>query len=197
MLMPFCVEIALWCAVHVTCQEYYKQSQSYFVVLLNTLRLRQNGHHFPDDIFKCIFLNENVWILIEISLKFVPKGAIANIPALVWIMAWRLPGNKPLSEPMMIRLLMHICVTRPQWVKLHWHWHNGSIPCLLMPWLLKSPGHQQAWYCLSCNCMYHCPVPGKQHWVWLPQCQWNKTEALWEMHHRNILRKKNTLKSLI
>ena len=33
--------------------------------------------------FKCIFLNENVWIPIEISLKFVPKGPIDNIPALV------------------------------------------------------------------------------------------------------------------
>ena len=32
-----------------------------------------NGHHFPDDIFKCIFLNENVFIAIKISLKFVPR----------------------------------------------------------------------------------------------------------------------------
>ena len=36
-----------------------------------------------DDIFMCIFLNENVWILIRISLNFVPKGQINNIPALV------------------------------------------------------------------------------------------------------------------
>ena len=36
-----------------------------------------------DDIFKCTFLKENVWIPIEISLKWVPKGAIDNIPALV------------------------------------------------------------------------------------------------------------------
>ena len=50
---------------------------------LNTLRPRQNGRHFADDILKCIFLNENVWIPIEISLKFVPKGLIDNIPALV------------------------------------------------------------------------------------------------------------------
>ena len=50
---------------------------------INTLRLRQNGRHFPDDIFKCIFLNENVLILIKISLKFVPKGQIHNIRALV------------------------------------------------------------------------------------------------------------------
>ena len=50
------------------------------VALVNTLRLRQNGRHFPDDIFKCIFLNENVYILIKISLKFVPKGPIKNNP---------------------------------------------------------------------------------------------------------------------
>ena len=43
---------------------------------------RDNGRHFPDDIFKCIFLNENVSISIKISLKFVPKGQINEIPAL-------------------------------------------------------------------------------------------------------------------
>ena len=84
---------------------------------VNTLRPRQNGRHFPDDIFKCIFLNENVWIPIKISLKFVPRGPINNIPAMVQIMAWRRPGDKPLSEPMMVSSLTHICVTRPQWVK--------------------------------------------------------------------------------
>ena len=84
---------------------------------VNTLRPRQNGRHFADDTFKCIFLNENVWIPIKISLKFVPQGPINNIPALVQIMAWRRPGDKPLSEPMMVRLPTHICVTRPQWVK--------------------------------------------------------------------------------
>ena len=42
-----------------------------------------NGRHFPDDILKCIFVSENVWIPIGISLKFVPKGPIDNIPALV------------------------------------------------------------------------------------------------------------------
>ena len=48
--------------------------------------------------------------------KFVSKDPINNISALVKIMAWRRPGDKPLSEPMMIILLTHICVTRPQWV---------------------------------------------------------------------------------
>ena len=92
---------------------------------INTLRPRQNGRHFADDIFKWIFLNENVWILIKFSLKFVPRGPINNIPALVQIMAWRRPGDKPLSGPMMVRLPTHICVTRPQWVNVeitsrHW-----------------------------------------------------------------------------
>ena len=73
-----------------------------FEECFNTLRPRQNGRHFADDIFKCIFLNENIWISIQISLKFVPKGPINNIPALVQIMAWRRLGDKPLSEPMIV-----------------------------------------------------------------------------------------------
>ena len=52
-------------------------------LLINTLRPRQNGRHFTDDIFKCIFLYENAWIPIWISLNVVPKGPINNIPALV------------------------------------------------------------------------------------------------------------------
>ena len=58
--------------------------------------------------FQWIFLNENVSSLIKISLKFVPKGPIHNIPTLVQIMAWRRPGDKPLSQPMMVCLLTHI-----------------------------------------------------------------------------------------
>ena len=83
---------------------------------VNTLRPRRNEQHFADDIFKRIFFNENVWISIKISLQFVPKGPINNISALVQIMAWRRSGAKPLSEPMMVSLPTHICVTRPQWV---------------------------------------------------------------------------------
>ena len=83
---------------------------------VNTLRPRQNGCQSPDDVSQCNFLNENVWIPIKISLKFVPKGPINNITALVQIMAWRRPGDKSLSEPMMVSLLTHICVTRPQGV---------------------------------------------------------------------------------
>ena len=85
---------------------------------INSLRPRQNGRIFADGIFRCIFLNESIWIAINISLIFVPKGPIDNIPALVQIMDWRRSGDKPLSGPMMVRLPTHICVTRPQWVKI-------------------------------------------------------------------------------
>ena len=70
--------------------EIYMCSIFKWVVLiwLNTLRLRQNGCQFPDNIFKCTFLNENIWILIKIWLKSIPKGPVNNIPALTQIMAW-------------------------------------------------------------------------------------------------------------
>ena len=87
-------------------------------ILINTLRPRQNGRHFADDILNRIFVNENVRVSTKFSLKFIPKGPINNIPALVQIMAWRRLGDKPLSEPMMDSLPTHICVTRPQWVKV-------------------------------------------------------------------------------
>ena len=83
---------------------------------VNTLGPRQHRRRFADDIFKCIFVNENCCILNKIPLKFVRKGPIDKNPALVQIMAWHRLGDKPLSEPMVLSLLTHICVTRPQWV---------------------------------------------------------------------------------
>ena len=54
-----------------------------------------------DDIFKCIFLNENDIIPIQISLKFVPRSPIDKKPELVQVMDWRRIGDKPLPKPMM------------------------------------------------------------------------------------------------
>ena len=65
--------------------------------LFNTWKPRQNCRHFPDDIFKYIFLNKNVYISIEISLKFVPKGPINNIPAMV-----RVKGLAPIRRQAII-----------------------------------------------------------------------------------------------
>ena len=71
---------------------------------LKILRPIQNGGNFADGHFKCICLNENVWISIKISLNFVPKIQINNIPALVQIIFWHRPGHRPLSGPMMFYL---------------------------------------------------------------------------------------------
>ena len=139
-------------------------------LIFNPLRPRQNGRRFADDTFKRIFLNENVRISIEISLKFVPRGPINNIPTLVQIMAWRRPGDKPLSEPMMVSLPTHICVARPQWV-------NMGIPIpgkrqgpILQgidypwsPWLLVLLP-QQNWWNLS-NCLTASHINAAANWL--------------------------------
>ena len=101
----------------ITFEKRVNVDEIYRYPIFNSLRAIQNGRHFPDDMFKCIFLNENIWISLKTSLKFVPEVRINNIPSLVQIMAWRRPGDKPLSEPMMVSLLTQICLTRPQWVK--------------------------------------------------------------------------------
>ena len=106
------------CYLFITFIYLHGMKQWYSTLLcINTLRPRQNGRHFPDDIFKSIFLNENVLVSINISLKFVPRGPINNIPTKVQVMAWRRSSDKPLSEPMVVRLPTHKCVTRPQWVE--------------------------------------------------------------------------------
>ena len=79
---------------------------------INSSPPEQNGRHFTNDILRCIFVNENFCILLEISLKFVPKVSIDNNPALVQIMAWHRIGDKPLPEAMMVSSLTHICGTR-------------------------------------------------------------------------------------
>ena len=63
----------------------------------------QNGRHFADDSLRRIFVNEKFCILIKFSLKFVLNGTIDNNPALAKIMTWHHIGDKPSSEPMLIR----------------------------------------------------------------------------------------------
>ena len=92
------------------------------------MSLKGNGNHgriawdkmaaiLQTTFLKCIFMNEKFCITIPTSRKFVSKDPIDNKSALTQVMAWRRPGDKPLSEPMMASLLTHICVNRPQWVK--------------------------------------------------------------------------------
>ena len=127
---------------------------------VNSLRPRPNRRHFADDIFKCIFENENQWISPRISLKFVPKVRINNIPALVQIMAWRRPGDKPLSEPVTVSSLTHICVTRPQWVNRSYWVHPIYWPILFRVALWSRAILRSSQYRLS-----DCGVYGKKRLV--------------------------------
>ena len=117
------VQVMAWCrqaTSHYLSQCWLRSLLPYGVTRpqwVNTLRPRQDGRHFSDDIFKWIFFNENCCIFIQISMKYIPKGPIYNNPVLVQIMAWCRPGDKPFSEPMIVRLPMHICISQPQWVK--------------------------------------------------------------------------------
>ena len=85
------------------------------LTLLNTLRPRK-WPPFSRRHFKMDFLE---WKCTNFDYYFAEvRGPINNIPKLVQLMAWRRPGDKALSEPMMARLPTHIRVTRPQWVNL-------------------------------------------------------------------------------
>ena len=87
----------------------------------------QNGRHFAEDIFICMFLNEKFCIFIWISLKFVPNGPIDKKWALVQLMAWRRIGSKPLPFTLLYFTYLnqcwsswptHICSTRGRWVEV-------------------------------------------------------------------------------
>ena len=73
--------------------------------VFNSSLHEQNGCHFPDDIFRCIFANEKLCISIQISLKFIPKGTIDNKSALVQVMAWHPTGDNALPEPMLTQFI--------------------------------------------------------------------------------------------
>ena len=136
---------------------------------INTLRPRQNCRHFSADIFKSIFLNENEWISIKILLKFVSRSPINNIPALFQIMAWRRPGDKPLSEPMMVRLPTHICVTRPQWVNL-----SSPSAAYTHQWTGSASKHNNFHWkkCISKHHLWPWPWP----WPWIFKVKYRMVE---------------------
>ena len=61
---------------------------SYFnicILIVNILKQRQTSCHFSDNIFRCIFLNENVWISIKISVNYVLKGPINMVNLLMHV----------------------------------------------------------------------------------------------------------------
>ena len=71
---------------------------------INTLRPQQNGHHFADSIFKCIFMKENVCILIDNLLKIVHEGPVDINSSLVYVVALNQTGGKPIPKPMLTKI---------------------------------------------------------------------------------------------
>ena len=108
----------------------------------NTSRPEQDERYFTDSIFKCIFLNEDVWILFKISLKFVLESSIDNKSSLVQVMAWCQAGAKPLPDPMMAQF-NNICVAKPQCVSLFLHefclLYSVVLGPLVFSWIKSNP----------------------------------------------------------
>ena len=84
------------------------------------------------DLFEYIFLNETLRILIQISLKFLPKCSIDNNPSLDQLRVWRQTYDEPLSEPMMA-LLAHVCLNYVWLNRVHTRilliWHHLPVRC--------------------------------------------------------------------
>ena len=72
-------------------------------------------------------------------------------------MAWRRPGDKPLSEPMMVSLPTRICVTRPQWVKVNPCPQNG--PQAWIYWPVFDKCKYFSWSVLKNYWNKSCPCP--------------------------------------
>ena len=100
---------------------------------INVLRPRQDGRHFANDIFKCILLNGNIWILLKISLTLVPKVRINDILALVQITAWRRVKNR------IIWLLKRLHM-------VNWFVHHGKmIGRVVLRTQVHSDGQRRLW----------------------------------------------------
>ena len=72
---------------------------------LTHLPLHKMAAILADDIFNCIFLNENDRIPIHISVKYVPRSPVVNKPVLIQVMDWRRTGDKPLPGPVMTQFI--------------------------------------------------------------------------------------------
>ena len=101
-------------AIGINCAWFWIRMQYYVCSCLNIFMLRQNSDHLGDNIFTCIFLNENIWNLIQISLRYVLKRPIDNKSALLSGMGLVPLDNKLL--PCGLKSMMPYEITGPQWV---------------------------------------------------------------------------------
>ena len=131
------------------------------LMTFNTLRPRQDGCHFQMTFSNAFPLMK----MYEFQLKFhwilFPGVQLTIFQHLVQIMAWRRPGDKPLSEPMMVCLLTHICVTRP-------HWVNGTEP-LPNPTLIYQLAEMKELHPIFLMQVSHCFSMMSHCFKWSPQ----------------------------
>ena len=147
-----------------------KSLDFYFLVGTHLNTLRQNGRYFADDIFISIFLNENVWISLKISLQFVHQVRIGSISLVVNVMAWHRTGDEPLSESRMASLWTHICVTRSQWVNssklsdvyMCQYTKQSLVPIMSCRLIGASHSLSQCWHIV--------------HWIPADNFQWNSNQ---------------------
>ena len=130
-----------------------------------------------EDIFKCIFLNENDRIQIQISLKLVPKNPVDNKPALVQVMAWRQIGQWWLS------ILMHMCSTKGKWVKVNNRgpWNYSISPKLYILF--------RVWFGMAQFLPYHSGLSHRHcsnHIIGLMQERCNSSALAVELHLSRI-----------
>ena len=97
---------------------YLRGPPTISLIKFKHIEAESSGRYFPHDKFKCIFLNKDIWILIKISLKFVPKRPFNNESALgLEIAQCRRTGDKALSETI-LSSLTHIWGARGRWVNI-------------------------------------------------------------------------------
>ena len=109
-----------WLDLKVGCRDSSPNNDNQVDVysILTHLPLDKMAASLADDIFKCIFLNENDRIPIQIPLQFVPGTWFDNTPALVQVIAWRRTGDKPLPEPMMTWFIDAYMRHKGEWVNV-------------------------------------------------------------------------------
>ena len=93
----------------------------------NTTRLRQNGRHVADDIFKCDLLNDEVIISVIISLKFVTQCPINNMQALISKPMMAKFSDVYMRHPAPMRLSL-LFLDAPKFLK-----SNAIYQCFLQP----------------------------------------------------------------
>ena len=127
--------------------------------------------------FSNTFFNEKVWILPKISPKCVPKDQNNNIPALVKIMACHRLGDKPLYEPMMVKLPTHICDIQPQSLKAIARWQGLRVFTFTFG-ILFGLVFQMSMFQFISLCFNQLPIqPKNTHYCRFP-CDWQCGDLL-------------------